>query len=225
MDKIKKDWYLFIGTAVFLFEGLITLLVPLQEAVATYQDKLKFVHTLRVVITAIVAFYAFFGIVCWTSFGDDVNTVLTTSLPDGLIATTVQLAYSVAVLFTFPLQNFPALEILSRASKPVFKRVLGGSGKVTSKRRAAVSSLAIVLLSQAAVALTNDLDHIVSLIGAFFGIPMAFIIPTMMHSKLCDPSPGRKVLNKCVVILGLVTMVAASTVTVISWNAKKEEER
>jgi len=47
----------------------------------------------------------------------------------------------------------------------------------------------------------------------------------MMHSKLCDPSPGRKVLNKCVVILGLVTMVAASTVTVISWNAKKEEER
>jgi len=167
LDKIKKDWYLFIGTAVFLFEGLITLLVPLQEAVATYQDKLKFVHTLRVVITAIVAFYAFFGIVCWTSFGDDVNTDLTTSLPDGLIATTVQLAYSVAVLFTFPLQNFPALEILSRASKPVFKRVLGGSGKVTSKRRAAVSSLAIVLLSQAAVALTNDLDHIVSLIGAF----------------------------------------------------------
>ena len=53
---------------------------------------------------------------------------------------------------------------------------------------------------------------------------MAFIIPTMMHTKLCNPSDGRRMFNTMVVVLGLITMVAASTVTVVSWNKKKDED-
>ena len=210
---------------MFFFEGLITLLVPLQEAVTTLRDKKKFIGVFRVTATCLMVFYTFFGLVCWTSFGDDVNTVLTTSLPDGFVATTVQLSYSVAVLFTFPLQNFPALEILSRASKPVLYKVVGGPKKMTTTRRAIVVSIAIILLSQAAIELTNDLDHIVSLVGAFFGIPLAFMIPTLMHSRLCNPSEGRKIFNNIVVVLGLLTMIAASTVTVVSWNEKHDGDR
>lgn len=37
------------------------------------------------------------------------------SLPAGKLATTIQLAYSFAVVFTFPLQNYPSLEIVRRS--------------------------------------------------------------------------------------------------------------
>jgi len=56
------------------------------------------------------------------AFGKDVDTILTTSLPKGFLATTVQLVYIVAVIFTFPLQNFPALEI---ATHSIAKTVAG----------------------------------------------------------------------------------------------------
>ena len=105
-------WFLFLGTSVLLFEGSITLLVPLIEAVHTPEDKKKFPKMYRKVILGIVSFYAFFGIVCWMAIGDSVRTVMTTSLPPGTLATMIQLAYSLAVVFTFPLQNFPSLEIV-----------------------------------------------------------------------------------------------------------------
>jgi len=53
-------WFLFLGTSVLLFEGSITLLVPLIEAVHTPEDKQKFPSMYRKVILGIVSFYAFF---------------------------------------------------------------------------------------------------------------------------------------------------------------------
>ncbi len=97
---------------MLLFEGSITLLVPLIEAVQTQEDKKKFPTMYRKVILGIVSFYAFFGVVCWMAIGDSVRTVMTTSLPPGTLATMIQLAYTLAVVFTFPLQNFPSLEIV-----------------------------------------------------------------------------------------------------------------
>jgi hypothetical protein len=93
-------WFLFLGTNVLLFEGSITLLVPLIEAVHTPEDKQAFPFMYRRLILGIVSFYAFFGIVCWMAIGDGVRTVMTTSLPQGMLATMIQLAYSLAVVFT-----------------------------------------------------------------------------------------------------------------------------
>jgi proton-coupled amino acid transporter len=103
----NTDWFLFIGTSVLMFEGSITLLVPLQEAVHSEQEREAFPRVYRKVIMGIICFYAFFGMTCWMAFGHDVQTVLTTSLPANALATTVQLAYSVAVVFTFPCKTFP----------------------------------------------------------------------------------------------------------------------
>ena len=130
-------WYLFLGTSVLLFEGSITLLLPLQEAVQTPSDREEFARMYVRVIMGIVTFYVFFGTACWMAFGDEVQTVMTTSLPPGQLATTVQLAYSLAVVLTFPLQNFPSLEILASlarrarrtASRAGTRRALG-SGKL-----------------------------------------------------------------------------------------------
>jgi proton-coupled amino acid transporter len=221
LQPFNKDWFLFIGTSVLLFEGSITLLVPLQEAVHSEQEREAFPRVYRKVILGIICFYAFFGITCWMAFGNDVKTVLTTSLPQNALATTVQLAYSVAVVFTFPLQNFPALEIACRTISSIL-----APGQKASRhfytRRNVISSVLVALLAVVAVCTMDSLDKVVSLMGSLLGCPIAFVFPPLIHSQL-DPnlSVGRLWANRITACLGVVAMVLASTTTLLTWNSNK----
>jgi proton-coupled amino acid transporter len=221
LAPFNKDWFLFIGTSVLLFEGSITLLVPLQEAVHSEQEREAFPRVYRKVILGIICFYAFFGITCWMAFGNDVKTVLTTSLPQNALATTVQLAYSVAVVFTFPLQNFPALEIACRTISSVLAPGQK-AGRHFYTRRNVISSVLVALLAVVAVCTMDSLDKVVSLMGSLLGCPIAFVFPPLIHSQL-DPnlSVGRKWANNITACLGVVAMVLASTTTLLTWNSKQ----
>eukprot|EP00751_Fragilariopsis_kerguelensis_P002808 CAMPEP_0170825714 /NCGR_PEP_ID=MMETSP0733-20121128/46107_1 /TAXON_ID=186038 /ORGANISM="Fragilariopsis kerguelensis, Strain L26-C5" /LENGTH=596 /DNA_ID=CAMNT_0011189293 /DNA_START=52 /DNA_END=1838 /DNA_ORIENTATION=+ len=184
--------------ASFYSEGSITLLIPLQEAVATPQDRQHFSKMYPNVILCIIWFYMFFGIFCWMSFGDDVHTVMTTSLPEGnALATTVQMAYSVAVMLTFPLQNYPSLEITCTAIAAVLQKV---STTVTVRvqirilqilqRRKVLSSLMVCLLALIAILTMDRLDKVVSLMGGLLGCPLAFVFPPLIHNKLASATPA-----------------------------------
>jgi proton-coupled amino acid transporter len=223
---------------VLLFEGSITLLVPLQESVQDEEDRAKFPTVYRRVILSIIGFYALFGITCVVAFGDDVRTVLTTSLPPGTLATTVQLAYSIAVIFTFPLQNFPCLEIVTQSmSRPLLLLLRrrhchhcgggggGGGGGDTGKKRIqfwtqrnVLSSILVLLLACVAVVTMESLDKVVSLMGSLLGCPIAFVFPPLIHSRL-DPdiSSRRKMTNHAVAALGTVAMILASVTTMMAW--------
>jgi proton-coupled amino acid transporter len=172
---------------VFLFEGSITLLVPLQESVQEPSDRLRFaaVYNKRVILS-IVGFYAVFGLSCWMAFGHNVNTILTTSLPEGFLATMVQLSYSIAVIFTFPLQNFPALEIAIQSIAKTFAGRCVCRNSILSYQ--VISSALVCLLALVAVTALNSLDkQVVSLAGSLLGCPLAFVFPPLIHCQL-DPN-------------------------------------
>ena len=232
-----SGWFLFLGTSVLLFEGSITLLVPLQEAVHRPSDRRKFPSLYRRVILGIVLFYSFFGISCWMAFGNEVKTVMTTSLPPGNLATSVQLAYSLAVVFTFPLQNFPSLEIICRAVEKKLAKIgwsydvgsgglsSGSSSKTTTKnpfsqQRNIISTMIVIGLSIIAVTCMNDLDKVVSLMGSMLGCPLAFVVPPLIHNRLGKGQIGkwRRVGNGAVAGLGVVAMVISSIATVSKWD-------
>mmetsp|Transcript_8527 Transcript_8527/g.21312 ORF Transcript_8527/g.21312 Transcript_8527/m.21312 type:complete len:561 (+) Transcript_8527:126-1808(+) len=217
LDSFKDGWFLFIGTSVLLFEGSITLLVPLQEAVYREEDRKKFPQVYMRVILGIISFYSFFGIICWMSFGDEVKTVMTTSLPEGTLATTVQLAYSIAVIFTFPLQNFPSLEIATRSIATSMNKTCGSSTSLLQQRNV-IASLLVCLLALIAIATMESLDKVVSLMGSLLGCPLAFVFPPLIHNNL-DPdlSTARKRSNYLVAGLGMCAMVLASVTTLITW--------
>jgi len=212
-----------LASQVLLFEGSITLLVPLQEAVDEDEDRALFPTVYKRVILGIICFYAFFGITCWMAFGDEVRTVLTTSLPDGPLATTVQLAYSVAVIFTFPLQNFPALEITTRTIQAHTAAACvsssGSSQKSYWTSRNFLSSCMVIGLAVVAVCTMNSLDKVVSLMGSLLGCPIAFVFPPLIHSQLAtDLSPTQLWCNRVVAGLGVGAMVMASFTTLLTWD-------
>jgi proton-coupled amino acid transporter len=233
-----KYWIMFIGTSVLLFEGSITLLLPLIQAVPVMvpstsstkgeqlnPDQIRFPTVYRKTIVSVQVFMAVFAMICWMSFGDNVNTVLTTSLPDGYLATSVQLAYSLAVLFTFPFQHYPALEI---ACRPISLYLLSSGMLPTSQypgvsrwlaQRNLISSCLVCLLAMIAWMAMDALDRVVSLMGSLIGCPVAFIVPPMIHTKLVpNLSPQRILMNKFVSLLGAVAMVVSSVTTLLQWR-------
>lgn len=217
LEAFNSGWFLFVGTSVLLFEGSITLLVPLQEAVYREEDRKKFPEVYQRVIFGIISFYTVFGIICWMSFGEDVKTVMTTSLPEGTLATTVQLAYSVAVIFTFPLQNFPSLEIATFSVSSTMKATCGQSTSWLQRRNVIASSL-VCLLALVAVFTMESLDKVVSLMGSMLGCPLAFVFPPLIHNYLGENlSTGRRRGNWIIAGLGFCGMVFASCTTLLRW--------
>ena len=230
LSPLNSRWYLFLGTSVLLFEGSITLCLPLQESVQGEKERMQFPSVYATTISSIVVFYIFFGLACWTAFGDEVNTVLTTSLPEGNFATTVQLAYSLAVIFTFPLQAFPALDIIyhSVASWDVFLPTT--DGELLLWQRLTVVSVVISLLSVVAVVEMDNLGRVVSLMGALLGCPLAFVFPPLIHNRLVleageQTSPTQRLANNTVAGLGLLCMVGATCTTLATWNEEGERRR
>jgi proton-coupled amino acid transporter len=245
MDKLRHltpfnadGWFLFIGVSVLLFEGSITLLIPLQEAVATPQDRKAFPKLYSFVILGIIAFYTFFGMFCWMAFGNDVDIVMTTSLPPGaFLATSVQLAYSVAVILTFPLQNFPSLEIACTAIAESMQRILLQASSCCGDRhrsatariflpmltsRNAIASVLVCLLGVIAFWTMERLDKVVSLMGSLLGCPLAFCFPPLIQNALDERfanalSTRQKWQNNLVALIGLGAMVIASAATLLTW--------
>ena len=106
-----SQFYLFIGTSAFIYEGAAALFVPVQAVIRTDLQP-QFPRLFLKTVAGIVGSYICFGLLNWAAYGDHVETVLTVNLPEGPWKTSVQLAYTTAVILTFPLQLFPALQIM-----------------------------------------------------------------------------------------------------------------
>ena len=157
------------------------------------------------------------------SFGDNVQTALTASLPSGALSTIIQLAYSIAVIFTFPLQAFPAMEVVCRTSGQKAGTSKSSSGTNTMFKRNVTASLIICFLGIIAVMAIDYLGNVVSLLGSLVGIPIALIYPPLMHNYLVtDSSKLTRFMNHCLSLVGLFAAGAASYTTMTSWDKGAE---
>ena len=202
-----------------MFEGAITLVVPLQEAVFAPEDKKKFPDLNKKVMWCIVLFYIFFSVICLAAYGDSIKTALTASLPPGALTTIVQLAYSVAVFFTFPLQAFPALEVTLRTGKTK----AGSDNSSAIFDRNVKASFLVCGLAIIAFYAQDYLGNVASILGSLIGVPIGLIFPNTMHLILAkDSSLGVRATNCFVIAVGVTATIVASTTTILNWNAGAE---
>jgi proton-coupled amino acid transporter len=107
----KKDWTLFIGTAIFTFEG-IGLVIPVQSGM---KDPKKFPKVLGMVMIVITVIFISMGALSYAAFGSKTKTVIILNMPqDNKFVNGVQFIYSLAILLSTPLQLYPAIEITSQ---------------------------------------------------------------------------------------------------------------
>jgi proton-coupled amino acid transporter len=165
-----KDWTLFIGTAIFTFEG-IGLIIPIQEAM---KNPKKFPPVLGGVMIIISVVFISMGALSYAAYGSATETVVILNLPqDDKMVNGVQFLYSLAILLSTPLQIFPAIRI---TENELFTR----SGKYNPyiKWQKNIFRFFVVMLC-ASIAWfgANDLDKFVSIVGSFACVPLVYIYP------------------------------------------------
>ena len=166
----SHDWTLFIGTAIFTFEG-IGLIIPIQESMRKPSEFPKVLGIVMVIITVI---FTSIGALSYAAYGSATKTVIILNLPqDDKFVNSIQFLYAAAIMLSTPLQLFPAIRIMETEW---FAR----SGKYNPyiKWQKNIFRFLVVLLASAIAWVgAGDLDKFVSVIGSFACIPLVYIYP------------------------------------------------
>lgn len=213
----KSQWSLFIGTAIFTFEG-IGLLIPIQESM---KSPAQFQSTLSGVMVVVTIIFISCGLICYCAFGSNVETVVLLNFPQNTYYTAiVQLLYALAILLSTPLQMFPAIRILEHWT---FPSSLSGkyNPRVKWLKNYFRTGVVIVTIAIAWVG-ANDLDKFVSLVGSLACIPLIYIHPPLLHFKASrqeeqNPNKLFLLLDLSICIFGIIIMLYTSWQTISLW--------
>ena len=172
-----SSWTLFIGTAIFTFEG-IGLVIPIQTGM---KEPKKFPKVLGGVMIAITLVFIAAGAVSYAAFGSKTRTVVLLNLPqDNKFVNGVQFIYSLAILLSTPLQIYPAIEI---TSQQLFSKT-GKYNPWVKWKKNFFRFFMVVFCAMIAWAGAGDLDKFVSLVGSFACIPLVFLYPVSLSKVL-----------------------------------------
>lgn len=223
-----RDWTLYIGTAIFTFEG-IGLVIPIKEAM---RKPSGFPVVLAIVMVIITVVYMAIGALSYGAFGSSTKTVVLLNLQqDDRFVNGAQLLYSVAIMLSTPLQLFPAIRI---AENGLFTR----SGKyhpyIKWKKNVFrfffVAVCAVIAWGGAA-----DLDKFVALIGSFACVPLVLIYPVsplsfwscgdmtdhflkpLLHMKAIAHNRIQQFVDILLCLFGVLAMAYTTTLTLKSW--------
>ncbi|KAI2781550.1 transmembrane amino acid transporter protein-domain-containing protein [Daldinia loculata] len=206
----QKDWTLFIGTAIFTFEG-IGLIIPIQESM---RSPSKFPKVMFYVMIIISVLFVTMGAVSYAAYGSKTETVVLLNLPqDNKLVNGVQFLYSLAILLSTPLQIFPAIRITENA----FFTKSGKYNPYIKWQKNMFRFLVVFLCAFIAWGGADDLDKFVALVGNFACIPLVYIYPPLLHYKGVARSRARKVTDILLCIFGFIAMAYTTSLTVISW--------
>ncbi|GMM32921.1 Avt3 protein [Saccharomycopsis crataegensis] len=173
-----NEWTVFIGTAVFTYEG-ICLLIPIQKSM---KQPSKFSSSLGGVMVGITVVFISIGSICYMAYGDDVQTVILNNFPqENKSVNFIQLLYALAILLSTPLQLFPAIRILEHG---IFGANKSGKYNLKIKWKKNLFRTALIIVTSLISWVGNsDLDKFVALIGSFACVPLIYVYPPILHIK------------------------------------------
>ncbi|KAG1860406.1 amino acid transporter [Suillus subluteus] len=202
-----KDFPLFVGTAVFSFEG-IGLVIPITDAM---REPRKFPKVLTGVMISLLFLFGGGGALSYLTFGSNVNTVVLVNLDQtSKLTQSVQFLYSLAILLSIPLQFFPAVRILENG---LFVR----SGKQDPRVKWLKNLFRFGLVAISTIISwvgAADLDKFVSLIGSFACVPLCFVYPAMLHYKAVAKTRTEKIGDIILGVFGMAAMMYTTALTI-----------
>jgi amino acid permease len=159
--------------------------------------------------------YTGFGEMGLFIWGNDMkNTPLITEMLDpGWAVYVIKCLYSINVFISISLQQFPANLI---AEGYLFSKLKSSWTKVWL-----INFLRLFILAACIIIcllLGDSLDKFNSIIGTFAATPVAFLVPCLLHYKMCNPSKTEKILDILVIIFSVLALVFCSSYTLITWK-------
>ncbi|XP_046855366.1 amino acid transporter AVT3B-like [Xenia sp. Carnegie-2017] len=104
-----KTFPIFFGQTIGAFEGIGTI-IPIEASME--ENRRNFTKYLHGAIFLISLILGSFGILGYIHFADGVDQVISDNLSYGTLSIIVQIMLCIGILFTYPLQIFPVIEIV-----------------------------------------------------------------------------------------------------------------
>ena len=203
-------WPLFIGTAIFTFEG-VGLIIPIQESMKRPND---FPAVLALVMVIITVLFVSMGALSYAAYGSSTQTVVLLNLPqDDKFVNAVQFLYSLAILLSTPLQLFPAIRI---TENELFSR----SGKYNPYikwQKNVFRFFLVVICALIAWGGAGDLDKFVSLVGSFACVPLVYIYPPLLHLRAVARTRPQRLADYALCCFGIVGCAYTTVLTITRW--------
>lgn len=214
----KQDFGLFVGTAVFSFEG-IGMVIPICSSMANPK---QFPRALTIVLSTVCALLVSFGCLGYAAYGDTVETILLDNLPSSTGGekagkNAVQILYIIAIFLTTPLMLFPCIRIIEGC---VFHVVGNGPRSKTQLLKENIVRI-LVDFAVAAVAYAgySKLDIFISFVGSFACAPLLFIFPPLFHLRAFPDQPKwRKISDVSLILFGFLVFFYTLVVTIQSFS-------
>ncbi|KAE8383032.1 transmembrane amino acid transporter protein-domain-containing protein [Aspergillus bertholletiae] len=205
-----STWTLFIGTAIFTYEG-IGLIIPIQESMKRPQ---QFPGVLAGVMVIITIVFLSAGALSYAAYGSTTKTVILLNLPqDDKFVNGVQFLYSLAILLSTPLQLFPAIRIMENE---LFTR----SGKYNPRikwQKNCFRFFLVMICAFVGWGGADDLDKFVSLVGSFACVPLIYVYPPLLHLKACAHSRKQQIADIALTIFGVISCIYTTSLTLANW--------
>lgn len=206
----NSSWTLFIGTAIFTFEG-VGLIIPIQESMKHPE---KFPRVLGTVMIIITVTMVSIGALSYAAYGSQTKTVVILNLPqDSKFVNVIQFLYSLAILLSTPLQLSPAIRILENE---LFTR----SGKFNPYikwQKNVFRFVLVVLCALIAWGGAGDLDKFVSLVGSFACVPLVYIYPPLLHLKAVSKTAWQRMADYTLCAFGVIGCAYTTALTIQQW--------
>ncbi|KAK6201489.1 transmembrane amino acid transporter protein-domain-containing protein [Scheffersomyces amazonensis] len=216
-----NSWSMLIGVAVTSFEG-IGLILPIEQSMAQPE---KFPMVLSISMFFITVLFVGIGTIGYSSFGDQVKSIIILNLPQGNVAVqSILILYSLAVFLTAPLQLFPAIKIgesvifsSNHKNKNETGKLYQQSGKYNPQvkwLKNLFRGLSVSAICTIAYLNSKNIDKFVSFNGCFACIPLVYIYPPLIHlktltikNKLTNLEKFLKAADYILIVVGIVAVL------------------
>ncbi|KAJ2609770.1 hypothetical protein H4S08_003913 [Coemansia sp. RSA 1365] len=207
-----EHYSLFLGSAAYTFEGY-ALILPIVDAMKR-PDKFPMLLALVMAICGTVA--VSIGGLSYAAFGEETEAIVLLNMPSGTVATlTVQLLYSLAILFTAPLMMFPVIRILEQV---LFPRRSGKRNPAVKMQKNVFRTLLLVLVMIISVVGVERLDRLVAIIGGLACVPISFIFPPLFHLRAVAQTRWERVRDRLLAAAGLAVCVYVTRGAISQWS-------
>lgn len=212
-------WPNAIGFSVYAFEG-IGVILPIMEVTA---NKDQYFKVLSIVVFVICFFYIAFSeytLFAYGGYAPDNPDGLSQPLiidslpPQQVIVWVIKLLFSFNLVFSYPLIIHPANNVL--------ESYLFGTWPKSKKRmwsKNLTRTIIVFVSCVIAIAVWENLDKFLSLVGALTCTPIAFTLPAMFHYRASAKTKLAKNIDLISIVLSLAIMVFCTYSTIATWNA------
>lgn len=187
----------FLAGHMFSLEG-IGIVLPVENSLAP-EKRQDFLRIVKYTLVCIVSLYLCFGVLGYMAYGEALRTSVLLALPGGRMKVILQCLLAFSLVFGYPIQYVPAVQLVDRA--------LGMSIRRNRTKAYTVRVVLNILFGLFALCIGgNALNVFASFLGAFAGVHLMITMPSLLALQIDSAlSPDRETMTYGQYMVQIVT--------------------